>query len=109
MPVSGKLELIIKFNELPTDVTTKSNGWKEFTLDCGGRPALVTVRPRMWLKLEEAQKTFPLWVASLTGQMGAPHGKGFVVIEPAIQVFERKARVATPAPEASPPPEPPAT
>jgi hypothetical protein len=105
MPVPGKLELIIKFNELPTDVTTKANGWKEFTLDCGGRPVLVTVRPRMWLKLEEAQKIYPLWVASLTGQMGQAHGKGFVLIEPAIQVFERKARVAPPAPDA-PPPEP---
>jgi hypothetical protein len=109
MPVPGKLELIIKFNELPTDVTTKSNGWKEFTLDCGGRPVLVTVRPRMWLKLEEAKATFPLWVASLTGQMGAPHGKGFVLTEPAIQVFERKPRGVEAPAEAPPPPDAPST
>ena len=69
MPIPGKLEVTIKIHELPTEVTTKSsNGWKEFTLDCGGRPVIITVRPRMWLKLEEAQKTYPLWVASITGQ-----------------------------------------
>ena len=99
MPVSGKLEISIKFSEIPPDATTKSNGWKEFTLDCGGRPVLVTVRPRMWLKLEEAQKNYPLWTAQVVGQMGAPNGKGFVLTEPAIQVFERKPRLVEPPPE----------
>ena len=105
MPTSGKLELTIKIHEIPTDVTTKSNGWKEFTLDCGGRPVLITVRPRMWLRLEEAKATYPLWVASITGQMGQSHGKGFVLNEPALQVFERKERVASPP--AAAPEEPP--
>jgi hypothetical protein len=101
MPIAGKLEVMIKIHEVPTDVTTKSNGWKEFTLDCGGRPVIVTVRPRMWIRLEEAQANFPLWVASITGQMGQSHGKGFVLTEPALQVFERKAKVAeAPAAEA---------
>lgn len=110
MPIAGKLEITIKIHEIPTEVTTKSNGWKEFTLDCGGRPVVVTVRPRMWIRLEEAQASFPLWVASITGQMGHSHGKGFVLTEPALQVFERKARVAeAPAADAAPavPPVPP--
>lgn len=97
MPIPGKLEVTIKIHEVPTEVTTKSNGWKEFTLDCGGRPVLITVRPRMWIRLEEAAATYPLWVASITGQMGAAHGKGFVLTEPALQVFERKARAVEPA------------
>ena len=101
MPTVGKLELTIKIHEIPTEVTTKSNGWKEFTLDCGGRPVLITVRPRMWLRLEEAKATYPLWVASITGQMGQSNGKGFVLNEPALQVFERKERVAPP-PAAAP-------
>lgn len=105
MPTPGKLELTIKIHEIPTDVTTKSNGWKEFTLDCGGRPVQITVRPRMWLRLEEAQATHPLWVASIVGQMGAAHGKGFVLNEPALQVFERKVRVVEPP--AAAPEEPP--
>jgi hypothetical protein len=109
MAISGKLEVTIKIHEIPTDVTTKANGWKEFTLDCGGRPVLITVRPRMWLRLEEAQATHPLWVASITGQMGAAHGKGFVLTEPALQVFERKARVVEPPAEPPAPPEEPAS
>lgn len=104
MPTPGKLELTIKIHEIPTDVTTKSNGWKEFTLDCDGRPVQITVRPRMWMRLEEARATYPLWVASITGQMGQSHGKGFVLNEPALQVFERKARVVEPP--ATPPDEP---
>lgn len=104
MPTPGKLEITIKIHEIPTEVTTKSNGWKEFTLDCGGRPVLITVRPRMWLRLEEAQATYPLWVASIVGQMGQSHGKGFVLNEPALQVFERKARAVDPP--ASAPEEP---
>ena len=96
MPIPGKLEVTIKIHEVPTEVTTKANAWKEFTLDCDGRPVLIAVRPRMWIRLEEASKTYPLWVATITGKMGAPHGKGFVLAEPAIQVFERKARVVEP-------------
>jgi len=70
---------------------------------------VITVRPRMWLRLEEASATYPLWVASITGQMGQAHGKGFVLTEPALQVFERKARVVEPPAAAPTPPEEPAT
>ena len=104
MPISGRLEVTIKIHDIPTDAITKSNGWKEFTLDCGGRPVQVTVRPRMWMRLEEAAAAYPLWVGSITGQMGVTQGKGFVLNEPALQVFERKARVV--APPAEPPEEP---
>jgi len=92
MPISGKLEVSIKINELPGDVTTNKNGWKEFRLDCGGRPVSVSLRPRMWNKLAEAAAAFPQWVAAISGQMGAPLGQGFVLNEPAVQVFERKPR-----------------
>jgi hypothetical protein len=101
MPTPGKLEVIIKINQLPIEVTTKSNGWKEFSLDCGGRLVTVALRPRMWNKLEEAQKSFPLWVAAISGQMGPAHGKGFALLEPNLQVFERKAKPS--AEEAGPP------
>jgi hypothetical protein len=106
MPTAGKLEVTIKIHEVPTEVTTKTNGWKEFTLDCGGRLVLIAVRPRMWNRFEEAAKAYPLWVASITGTMGATNGKGFVLNEPAVQVFERKARVVEPeAPTPVKPPE----
>jgi hypothetical protein len=94
MTIPAKLEVMIKINQLPDEVTTKSNGWKEFSVDCGGRLVSITLRPRVWIRLEEAHKNFPLWVAMITGQMGASHGKGFALTEPNMQVFERKARPA---------------
>ena len=96
MPTPGKLEVAIKINQLPADVTTKSNGWKEFILECGDRLVTVSLRPRMWNKLEEAQKSFPAWVAAISGTMGPSHGKGFTLLEPNLQVFERKLKPAEP-------------
>jgi hypothetical protein len=97
--IPGKLEVTIKINELPTEVTTDKNGWKSFNIDCGGRTVSVALRPRMWNKLEQASKDWPLWLAAITGQMGQSQGQGFALVEPALQVFERKAK-----PEAAAPP-----
>ena len=103
MPTPGKLEVTIKINELPTEVTTDKNGWKVFKLDCGGRIVSVSLRPRMWTKIEEASKQYPLWLAVISGGMGQSVGTGFVLNEPAVQVFERKP----PPPKEPPPPPPP--
>jgi hypothetical protein len=107
MPTQGKLEVTIKINQLPTEVTENKHGWKEFKLDCGGRTVSVSLRPRMWNKLVEANTSWPLWVAAITGQMGQSHGQGFALVEPALQVFERKPR-PEPAPGGEAPPAPPA-
>jgi hypothetical protein len=105
--IPGKLELTIKINQLPIEVTTDKNGWKAFAIDCEGRRVSVKVRPRMWLKLEEAAKSYPQWVAAITGRMGPSAGQGFALEEPSIQVFEKKA--PPPPPEGGePPPMPPA-
>jgi hypothetical protein len=111
MPVPGKMDITIKINELPTEVITDKHGWKKFTIDCAGRPVQIALRPRMWTKIEEASRNWPLWLAAITGQMGQSEGKGFHLTEPAVQVFERKARPVEPPPEGVPPvpPEPPPT
>ena len=111
MPVPGKLEVSIKINQLPPEVATTKNGWKEFKLDCGGRIVSVALRPRMWNKIEQAAKDWPLWLAAINGQMGQSVGTGFVLVEPSVQVFERKAKEPTPTPadpdpEGGPPPVP---
>jgi hypothetical protein len=102
MPTPGKLEVTIKINELPSEVTSDKNGWKVFKLDCGGRIVSVSLRPRMWNKIEEASKQYPLWLAVISGGMGQQNGTGFVLTEPAVQTFERK-----PPPPKEPPPEAP--
>lgn len=93
MGISGKMEVVIKINEMPKDVKTIKDGWKEFSIDVGnGREIRITVRPKIFKKLEEAQANYPQWVASITGKMGQAKGAGFVLDEPNIQVFEKKPK-----------------
>jgi hypothetical protein len=91
MTVNGKLELTIKINELPNAATVE-NGWKSFEIDCDGQVVSVTVKPKVWKKLEDAQANFPMWVAAIAGKMGQPTEKGFVLSEANIQVFEKKPK-----------------
>ena len=91
MTVSGKLELTIKISELPNAATVESS-WKSFEIDCDGQIISVTVKPKVWKKLEDAQSNFPMWVAAIAGKMGQPTKKGFVLAEPSIQVFEKKPK-----------------
>ena len=91
MTVSGKLELIIKISELPNAATVE-NGWKSFEIDCDGQIISVTVKPKVWKKLEDAQANFPMWVAAVAGKMGQPTKKGFVLADSSLQVFEKKPK-----------------
>jgi hypothetical protein len=102
MGVQGKLELTIKINELPNDVSIDQNGWKSFDVDCDGQIFSVTVKPKVFKKLEDAQANFPMWVAAIAGKMGEATETGFVLLEPNIQVFEKKPKEAKPAELASP-------
>ncbi len=87
-----KMELTIKINEFPADVQTVENGWKQFELDCDGQLVRVTVKPKVFKKLEQAQADYPMWVAALAGKMGEQFDGGFVLDQPSIQVFERKPK-----------------
>ena len=104
MPIPGKVELVIKINEFPTEVAIVTNGWKEFKVENGGRFFSITVRPAMFKKLEEAKAKYPEWVAVLGGQLGPLNGDTFILIQPTITVFERKPK--EPKPEEAKPTEP---
>jgi hypothetical protein len=94
MTTSGKLEITIKISEFPVDVKTVENGWKSFEIDCDGRLVSVTVKPKVFKKLEQAQADYPMWVAAIAGKMGETSENGFVLVEPNIQVFEKVRFVA---------------
>lgn len=100
MPTSGKLELTIKINEFPAQVKTLENGWKQFDIDTGDRLVTITLKPKMFKKLEQAQESYPMWVAAIAGQMGEKTEQGFVLNEPNIQTFEKKPKEPK---EATPP------
>src|SRR4028119_312522 len=89
---TGKLELTIKINELPTNVETNKDNWKTFELDCDGRVVSVTVKPKIWKKLEDAAANYPMWVAAIGGKIGESTSNGFVLSDPNIQVFEKKSK-----------------
>lgn len=91
MPTSGKLEVTIKISSLPEALTVE-NGWQLIELECDGKYVSVTVKPKVWKKLTDAQANFPAWVAAITGKMGAQTEHGFELLEPNIQVFEKKPR-----------------
>ncbi len=57
--------ITIKLNELPSDVRTLENNWKEFDLDCEGQLVRVKVKPKVYHKLEQAQANYPQWVAAI--------------------------------------------
>ncbi len=94
--IPGKLELTIKINEFPTNIKTVENGWKKFEVDCEGQIVSVTVKPKVFKKLEDAQANYPMWVAAIAGKMGKLTNNGFVLDQPAIQTFEKKPKEPKP-------------
>ena len=86
------MEVTIKISQFPTDVKTVTNGWKQFLVDADGREITITVKPKVFAKLEEAQKSYPQWVAAITGKLGEVTPKGLTLAEPAIQAFEKKPK-----------------
>lgn len=91
MSVHGRMEVTLKISELPTRKTV-SNGWQEFQVEADGHLVTVIVRPKVWKKLTDAAQALPQWVAAITGKMGETTQDGFVLLEPAIQVFEKKSK-----------------
>jgi hypothetical protein len=105
MAIPGKLELTIKLTQFPDPVATVPNGWKEFRVDCGpGREVTVTMRPKMFAKLEAARAKGGEWVAALAGQLGPATPTGFALTEPNLQVFEKKPKPPAAAPASGGPP-----
>ncbi|MGJ3251255.1 MAG: fertility inhibition FinO-like protein [Elainellaceae cyanobacterium] len=89
--VQGRLEITIKISDMPIAKEVE-NSWKQFEIDCDGRVVQVTVKPKQFKKLEQAQADYPQWVAAIAGKMGASTPNGFILDGGSIQVFERKPK-----------------
>jgi len=89
--IQGKLEITIKITELP-QAQTVENGWQRIELDCDGRIITMVVKPKVFKKLTDAQANYPQWVGAIAGKMGEATENGFVLLEPNIQVFEKKPK-----------------
>lgn len=86
------MEVVVKLNQFPDEVKTLDKGWKEFEVDTGDRLVKITVKPKAIALLEQAQQSYPSWVAAISGLMGESTATGFRLESPAIKVFERKAK-----------------
>jgi hypothetical protein len=90
---TGKMEVVVKLNQFPDDVRTVAQGWKEFEVNTGDCIVTISVKPKAFAALEQAQQAYPSWVAAISGVMGESTAAGFRLESPAIKVFEKKAKI----------------
>lgn len=93
MATPGRIDVTLKFSELPAEVEVDAKGWRRFVLDCGGKLVRVGMRPKNWAKVEQAAKDLPHWVVSLAGSIQLD-AEGLAMPEANAQVFERKPKTA---------------
>jgi len=90
--VSCRLDLAIKITTLPQQSRTVTNGWQEFHVEADGYMIRITVRPKVWKKLQQIAATCPYWIAAIRGKKGKNlEHNGFELSEPLVQIFERQA------------------
>jgi hypothetical protein len=77
---------------MSTDATTVENGWQQIEINCDDRIITMVIKPKVWKKLSDAQANFPMWVGAIAGKMGEATENGFVLLEPSVQVFEKKPK-----------------
>lgn len=88
--VRGRMELTLKINTLPQDVKV-INGMSQFIVQVDNKPIRVCLRHKGWSKIEKAPSEYSSWIALMRGKIGATtESQGFEMIDPIIQIFERK-------------------
>lgn len=92
--MTAKIEITVKFSELPTPITTTPQAIT-IQLTDGTVAVNVSLRPKHWKKLTDASAQFPMWVAALTGKPGKLAANSIELTEPNVQVFEKKPKEPT--------------
>ena len=101
MAIPGKLDVTLKINQLPQAKPATAQTVL-FAVQAEGQTVVVELKNKMWNNLKTAAETYPQWVAAITGPMGEAVAGGFWLVNPAVQVFEKKPKpeaTAAPAPE----------
>lgn len=88
MAIPGKIDVVIKINQLPTEIRTVDRE-VQFVIDTGEQLVAVIVKSRVWERLVQADQSNVPWVAAIKGKMGVRTEKGFVLELPSVQVFEK--------------------
>lgn len=97
--VPGRLELTVKFSELPQPLSVQ-DGMK-IGIQTGESIVTTILPPKVWRRLEQTVKAYPQWIAVLSGALGQ-HTDGEIALKhPTVQVFEKKAKPAVDSPAAA--------
>lgn len=102
--VPGRLELTVKFSELPKPLPVQSG--LKIGIQTGEGVVSAILATKVWRKLEQAAQSYPQWVAALSGSLDRIKDGEILLKHPALQVFEKKPKPAV-EPTASTPPSPP--
>jgi hypothetical protein len=100
--VRGRLELTLKINMLPQGVVSV-NGMNQFMVQVDNKPIRVCLRNKGWSKVEKAPSEYSAWIALIRGKIGATtENQGFEMVDPLVQIFERKTTTSDDAAVAPP-------
>ena len=88
--VPGRLELTVKFSELPQPLPVQ--GGLKIGIQTGEGIVTAILPPKIWRKLEQAAKDYPQWIAALSGSLARFTDGEIALQHPSVQVFEKKAR-----------------
>ena len=91
MRVSGRMEVSVKFSEKPRS-TLAEDGKVQIEIECNGKTIRVGLKPKSWRKAAALMDQYPLWVACVSGKMGAMDAAGMELEGAGIQVFEKQAK-----------------
>lgn len=92
MSLTGKIDVSLKFNQLPNQIVDSGQN-KEFLLNADGIEVTVRIHSKALERLHYANEKYPSWVALLEGKTGSPTDSGFILEQSKLQVFEKKAKV----------------
>lgn len=89
-PVAARLEVNIKITQVPTNFRVTKHGWYEFMVQTEKCPVKISIRPKVWNKLLQAEENYPHWIASISGRIGKKiRFGGFELEDAVVQIFQR--------------------
>ena len=89
--VSGRMEISIKFSQKP-EAYLAEDGKAHIAIECNGKTIRAGLKPKSWRKAAALMDQYPLWVACVSGKMGAMTASGMELEGAGIQVFEKQEK-----------------
>ena len=88
--VPGRLELTVKFSELPQPLPVQ--GGLKIGIQTGEGIVTAILPPKVWRRLERAAQDHPRWVAALSGSLARCAAGEIALQHPSVQVFGKPVR-----------------